>query len=548
MAEGIPDLIIPIRMEIDKALKALTKIAGGGKKAGDDVAAGAKKGKAELDDLGGSANSAAESLVSMVNGHIALSVPKSVGSAIGEEFKRSADYVKQKAAEFAELREAMQQVSALKNQQNTDQFVLSEVEKANKAGLTPTKWREFQEQFQSYGGAQNEGPDAKLNPEQAEEYQQKIAAFMTARGVAPAQGAQLGGALLTNAKGPQGVDKLMAQFGRVYQTLEKAQTPVPDLLPKFQEVIATGLLPEEAAQALAIVAPASPGEESTSVVAAATMIRKMKIAGTGEEYGVKEGMGRLESMRAFAEHIEAKRQSMIAGGKTGLEAEDVIAEELDEKDLVNDVREARKLVSGFAKYGVELGGFQTFKRYAEETPDTFTEDETRAAQNTTAGRKRQRLADQARADAIKSEKYSEVAAVLERATVKETEEGEPESSQFWHYAAKPIEWWSQVDSVQRSINARAIEDVKQTGRDLYRGARPEVAPSDMPSRAQTSSPLLKASGHGIKSQVAVNEEILAVLKVIETHTGKNAAAVLDATKKPGRPLDAKPAGGDNKRQ
>lgn len=532
-----PELIIPVRMDTAKATASLKKVGAAGAKAGDDVEAAARKGRKGLEDLDTGAKSAAESLLSMAKGRMALTALQSVGSAIGEEFKRAADYVKKMAAEFAELREMMQQVAALKGQPNTDKFVLSEVDKANKAGLMPQQWRQFQEQFQSYAGAQIEGPNAKLSPADAEAYQQKISAFMVARGVEPSLGASLGGALLTNAKGPQTVDKMMAQFGRVYQTLEKAQTPVPQLLPQFQETMAVGLSPEEAAQAMAIVGPAGPGQEATSVLGAAKAIRKMKIAGTGAEYGVKAGMGKFESMKAFAEALQAKRVNLLAQGKTELEVEDELAKQLDEKDLVNDIREARGLIGGFAKQGVELGGFETFRRYAEETPDTFTEDATAAARTTTAGRERQRRADQTRADAIKGEKYSEVRAVLERSAVTETEEGSPETSQFRHYASKPIGWWSQVDSEQRSINTRAIEDVKEFGRrELTKQGIPY---SDMPAELQTSAGA-ETFGHGVKSQAAVNEEILAVLKIIKDNTGKNAAAVLDEMRKPGPTLGARP--------
>ena len=42
-----PNLIIPVRMDADKALTGLVKAGAAGAHAGDQVAAGAKKGKRE---------------------------------------------------------------------------------------------------------------------------------------------------------------------------------------------------------------------------------------------------------------------------------------------------------------------------------------------------------------------------------------------------------------------------------------------------------------------------------------------------------------------
>ena len=47
------ELIIPVRMDIDGAIRQLQRLAAPGKKAGDDIDAGAKKGKKGLQDLGG---------------------------------------------------------------------------------------------------------------------------------------------------------------------------------------------------------------------------------------------------------------------------------------------------------------------------------------------------------------------------------------------------------------------------------------------------------------------------------------------------------------
>ena len=153
-------------------------------------------------------------------------------AAISAEFKPAADYCKELALEFTDLRQAMQQVAALKGQSNTNQFTVQEAKKAAAASLTPQEWRSFQEQFQSYGGTYIEGDQSKFQEreiggkkvstsEQAEQYKQKIAEFAKARGIPAAEIAQLGGALLQFSEGPQTTEDLMSQLGKVYKTLER---------------------------------------------------------------------------------------------------------------------------------------------------------------------------------------------------------------------------------------------------------------------------------------------------------------------------------------
>ena len=141
-----------------------------------------------------------------------------VGAAISSEFKRAADYCKNLAMEFAELRQMMQQVAALKGQPNTNEFTVAEAREGESGSLMPQEWRQFQEQFQIYGGAyiegeqnrfveEREGKDGKketVRPSsKAEEYQQNLAEFAKARGIPAAEIAQLGGALLQFSEGPQ---------------------------------------------------------------------------------------------------------------------------------------------------------------------------------------------------------------------------------------------------------------------------------------------------------------------------------------------------------
>ena len=400
MAAEKPDLIIPVRMDLTKALADLQKLQGAeknagaeakrtgdtGRKAGQDISHG-------MDRAAASTKSFGSEVAGLMKAQMALAAVKQLASKIGDTFRETTDYVIEQAKRFADLRKAMQEVAALKGETNTSKFAVGEATRAAQAGLTPREWTQFQKQFQSYAGARLEGPGAKLTADQAEQYRQKVAAFMKARGVNPAEGAELAGSLLEYSKGPQSVDGLMDKFGKTYQTLEKARTPVPELVPQLARVMAHGVDSAQAAQMLSMVAPASPHEKGVAVEAAFRSIDEMKQKGTGKDFGVLKGMTPMEAIQSFAKNINERRDKMIAGGKTDQEAEDEVRAQLAEKGITVDVREARGLVRGFGYQGVQLDGLEQFRRYSEDTPKNFTEEATAAHREGEQGREDQRQAE-----------------------------------------------------------------------------------------------------------------------------------------------------------
>lgn len=252
MAEGVPDLIIPIRMDASKATAALQKFGAAGATAGNDVAKAATKAEGGIKGAANAAGEFGRATVAIHGAQLAFSAVHAAVSTMSSEFKAAVDYITNIAKEFVELRQAMQQVAALKGQENSNEFTVSEARKAAQASLTPQEWKNFQEQFQSYGGAYLEGEQArfvdregKTGAEQGEEYQQKIAEFAKARGIPASEIAQLGGALLQFSEGPQTTEDLMSQLGKVYKTLERAPTPVSELMPAMSGVMAQALRPKK---------------------------------------------------------------------------------------------------------------------------------------------------------------------------------------------------------------------------------------------------------------------------------------------------------------
>ena len=260
-----PELMIPVRFDIDKHIKPLQKFAAAGKKTSDDVETSANKATRSLEDIGSRAVSPARSLLQLMRAQISLSTLATVGREMGTEFKQAIDYCKQVAMEFADVRQAMQQVVALKNQPNNNEFTVEAVRKGAKAFLTPQEWRTFQEQFQSFSGAYLNRDQARLTEHggvsvaaQAERFQQDSAEFSKARGIVGLETAQPGGRLLQFSESPQTVEDLECRFGEVLKILKRVPTPVAQLMPQMSRGIAQCTSSEEAAQMLRIMSEAIP--------------------------------------------------------------------------------------------------------------------------------------------------------------------------------------------------------------------------------------------------------------------------------------------------
>ena len=146
------------------------------------------------------------------------------------------------------------------------------------------------------------------------------------------------------------------------------------------QIMGHGISAEEAAKMFSIVAPARRAAEGMAVEAALRAVEEMKAKGTGKEFGVKEGMAQYESVKAFAESINKRKQDLVAGGKTEQEATDIMNRELAKAGVAADVRERRGLVAGFGRQGIELGGFRAYEKIARETPENF--EKSRIGRNT----------------------------------------------------------------------------------------------------------------------------------------------------------------------
>jgi len=503
-----PELIIPVRFDAGNVPKTLEDVGKAGKKAGDDVEGGFHKARAGAESFN-------DSVSNLVNAQMSLPAVKAVAAVFGSEYSRAATYVQNMAKEFTVLRQAMRQVAALNGESNSNQFALSEVKAAAQARLTPKEWKRFQKQFQTYGGAYLEGDQARFvqrgevsAKEQAEQYQAQIAEFAKARRINGEAAAQLGGGLLQFSEGPQKTEDLMSRYGKVFKTLERAPTPVAQLLPQLTRVMAQGASPEEAAQLLALMSEATPGEEETGVTNTIKAITNQVFEGKGEALGQKEGMSRLEQVKAA---VTAIKERVGKGEKLHAVLHEVAP----------DLREMRGM-KGFLTRGLEAGGFERVAGYVKETPADFVQTAIKDYEASDAGRQAKHDADEALARAERGAKNQDVEAQLQEARMRVTRSGALEQGRAdFLVRDKLLGTISGVSAEEQVINEEA----------------------DRTLRAQA----IKTGIHGVgsregdvafRSQESVNAEIKDLLHQIAEATKKTAAAPPPAVPRP--PLTAPP--------
>jgi hypothetical protein len=529
-----PDLIIPIRMEVDKALKALLKISNAGKKAGEDVDAGAKKGKKGLDDLEDGADSATRSLLNMGRAQMALSMIKAVGTEISKSFKDAADYVRQLADEFATLRKSMAELAELSGKSTTTEFTLEQAKRAQQYGMSIEENRIAQETFKNFAGSQvgdevdaagkstgRVAKGAKLTEAQGEEFSGRVAQHMKASSQKPERGMNLAGAMLQQAKGPQDVNKLMKDFTEAFAISQKGPVDVKEMIPELQGIMSYGVSGQDAAKMFNIVAPVGrPGEAGISAESAMKAIQEMKNTNKGLEFGVKRGMGQMEAVRAFAANIAGRKQKMTSAGMTDQQAFDELEAMLDAKKIVPDVRQARGLVRGFAGQGMDLGGFTQYdeihRMVAPDLEKTKRADYLQSEQ----GVANAETTAQEVARAERGAKYQRVRAELEKGKTQVIRSGELEEPSLSRTLRSNIPF-SSVDYQQQLINREALTNVGR--RAAAAGVKRDVGETEFDPN--TASGRQSIAIQSVGDQASVNKRIEELLDKIEKNTGGKPAAV-----------------------
>ncbi len=491
-----PDLVIPVRFDVDKAIAQLGKMGLAGKQAGSDVKKGMEDGKKGADTF-------RDSVAGLMKAQMSLAAAKQVAQAIGDEFHRAADRVQTMAKEFTALRQAMQQVAALKGESNSNKFTLNEVKSAAAARLMPQEWKSFQEQFQSYGGAYLEGDQARFKDnasgsagQQAQKYQQQIAEFAKARGISADEAAQLGGGLLQFSEGPQTTEGLISRFGKVFRAPELSATPVSHLLPEMTRVMAQGASPEEAAQLLGLMSEAMPGKEETGILNTLKAITSARLEDNGEEFGQKAGMTPLEKIEAAA------RQERESRGK-GLNRVP--------HEYFPDLSEIQN-TKGLITRGLQASGFGHAAGYVASTPNDFAENSLKDYETSDTGIHTGLDGNEAIAEAETSAKNQSLLQAFQTARFRVTNSAKLDKLSLEPLRRPLTDFVGMHEAKEQFADAEAIQDLRKRTSAANEGGKVEL-------------------GTAFISQLEVNQEIKRLLEKIAS-----------------APLSAPPPGGNGARQ
>lgn len=394
-------LIIPLKIDSDAALAELRKLAQQGAEAGKSVDEGLEGAKEQAKGLG--------SEISSLITHQGYQMLRDAASALAQGYRETADYIKGISGEYLRLQEILQQVAALTGQSNTGQFTVDQARLAQQAGVKPEEWVRFQEQFQSYAGAYLEGDQKKMGADQATEYQQRLASFAKASGIPIDQIAQLGGGILQFAPGEMTADQAMGELSKQFRTLERAPTPVPQLLPQMTRVMAQGSTGQDASQLLALASEFMPGEEQTAVENTLKALQQAILKGKGDQLGVSKQQSPIQRIQAAAQNL-ADREAK------GEDIDPIIA------DMFPDLREQRG-IRGFINRGVRAKGFERVAGYAADTPETMADERVAEFRQSDRGRMAQEEAALAAERVAAGERYKELARLKTEAEKQLTAEG-----------------------------------------------------------------------------------------------------------------------------
>jgi len=365
------ELISPVRFDYKNAAQELKKVEQGGQQVGDTTTKGFQGAFHGPKSLG-------SEIRNLIHSRAGLGAVNPVAGAASDQFQQTLDYIKGASKEFTELH----QVASLKAQGNTSKFSLAAVHEATASGPSPEEWHRAREEFESRAGARLKGSQGGLSQQQLQTYQEQIAEFAEARGIAPAEAMAMGGSLLRFSDGPQDVNQLLDRYGKVFQTLERAPSPVSQLLSQLNRVVSQGFSPEEAAQALAILSEAMPGEEGLGVENTFKALTNARLQGKAPELGIQEGMTPIQQIEAATRTLRQREAN---------------GENLDQlmNEYAPDLPERRGLL-GFMNHGASAGGFECLRGHALETTPDFLEQSIRKYRDSVVGRSAQEQAELSR--------------------------------------------------------------------------------------------------------------------------------------------------------
>ena len=202
----------------------------------------------------------------------------------------------------------MNAVASLSGKKNTTAFAMAEIDRAEKANVTPEEAKQFSEAYLSKASLYvGDGPNAKLSQKDSNEFTSALMEYAKQKGVSQQEMAGFAGGLLAQQKGPTNATEMKTRAGKVFATLEASSAEVGHLLPMMTRIQAQGFSAEEAAPLLAGMPEIAPEEEGTHLLRAIQVARELDIEGKGKEYGVEHNATPYQRLRGLVKNLEGRK-------------------------------------------------------------------------------------------------------------------------------------------------------------------------------------------------------------------------------------------------
>lgn len=328
----------------------------------------------EVEGLGSSIGRAGGELATLIKAQMGLGAIKGIAQAIGSEWNRIADEIGKASREWQQFRQSLQGIAALEGKGNTNAFAASEVDRAERARVTPQEARQFREAFLAKASLYvGEGANAKLSSKDADELQVALMEYAKDKGVSQEEMAGFAGGLLAQEKGKTSAAAMKEKAGKVFATLEASSAPVAHLLPMMTRAQAQGFSAEEASQTLAMMPEIAPEEEGTYLLRAVSALRERVQKGEGGKFGLKKGMTPYQILTTAVSNIRARQAK-------GEDLDDLLTAATGGEEV------SGKALRGLVNQGPE--GFARWRGVMDKVSKTQLQDTILAERKTESGRQR----------------------------------------------------------------------------------------------------------------------------------------------------------------
>jgi hypothetical protein len=310
---AVPELIIPMSLNIDDVLKNLAKVR---EEAGGTLDNTKKKTKDTSDEfgaLGKAVNDAGGYLKSFVTFQAGLQAVHAISGAIADEMNRVAKNIDRSTQLFSDFRKSMIEYAAITGKPLNNQMVVGTIGSAKSGGVAPAQYVAFQKAMMESAGG-NIGRN--ITQDQFDEVTRRLAPYMQARGLEAGDVAGLAGGIMRGVAPGTPTNTIMDTFGRLFGVLEAAPGNTKQLLPEMIQALASGYSPEDASVISAVMAENGvPRMTSTFTQGLARLSRQIHVTGekdaTGKMIPYAQGLGVTQDMTATqsGEQIIAKARA-----------------------------------------------------------------------------------------------------------------------------------------------------------------------------------------------------------------------------------------------